>query len=761
LAITAWSTVATLSAQTPENAIKVFAPVYINNSLQKPAPNSYGTNTISLTCPAGAPVQASVSSTPDGTGYLLEDNLLYVNNVTFPTLTPPDGGDQGVNGGVNVCRAGDTSSPGNATATNCFQQAYESEANSLIGQNPDTISDPANFLSTYGVPPIDVSSYIQAGQVQNLKFDLIDFGGLLGTSTLYLVTNCSQNGVTSGGTITGNPIPSTNPPPDLLTQTFPFDSTTDQLVKFTSDFSKANTAGTLSIVNNSLPSVLDTLVTPAQYSTLVAGTSLAPSLCIPLSGELDSNGNPECKLFTITCTNDNSNTSLGTNCPQSTARNLLLSSKFDADATFVQGLQPGTGYGLLMGSDSWTGSPCAFMPNTPDANLLCPQNLSTEFLGDFGTGGTGKSLNSSFIVVRDVPLPVTNVTVTPMSSYGWTNSSTPSVQFVSNIATYSGPNPLNGFIAAPITSLTYGVVDPVPDTTLPVSGDTTLTNSTPCPSTPTTGATSFTSNAVLGPLTDGTHSLHYFATDCAATEELLYTVQPGNQGNWASFKVQPINVDTQSPSAAFNGSVAPINNVVLNSSPVNLGFQCGDSGSGLAVCGVNPSQTLGSTGIPSFTGSVTVPTNTLGSSSYTVYARDLAGNAANTSTVTYNVQYAGSGFCFIEPGHQILLPIYPNGTAVFKQGWNVLARFRVCDAKGNSISTSGTVKNVSVQRVAGAGALNTLNTDPFSDSGFHWDPILREWEWNISTKGLVSGSTYKYTVTLKDNSLITFQFGVH
>jgi hypothetical protein len=144
-----------------------------------------------------------------------------------------------------------------------------------------------------------------------------------------------------------------------------------------------------------------------------------------------------------------------------------------------------------------------------------------------------------------------------------------------------------------------------------------------------------------------------------------------------------------------------------------------------------------------------------------VYAKDLAGNVANTSSVTYNVQYASTGFCFIEPGHQILLPIYPNGSAVFKKGWNIPARFRVCDGSGKPISAAGTVKSVTVQSSPGAGAVNTLNSlDPFSDSGFHWDPITVEWEWNISTKNMTSGYIYRYTVTLADNSIMTFQFGV-
>ena len=41
---------------------------------------------------------------------------------------------------------------------------------------------------------------------------------------------------------------------------------------------------------------------------------------------------------------------------------------------------------------------------------------------------------------------------------------------------------------------------------------------------------------------------------------------------------------------------------------------------------------------------------------------------------------------------------------------------------------------------------------------FTWDPILKEWEFAIATKGLVKGTTYVYTIGLNDGSTITFQY---
>ena len=315
-----------VSSQAQSNAIKVFAPVNVNNSLHQGA-SSYGTNTISITCPSE--VSATLSSTADGSSNLLEDNLLYLNNLSYAGLTQSDGGDHQINGGVNVCRGGDTNSPGNSTATNCFQQSYEGAANGKIGVNPDTL------VSTYGVAPIDVSGYLSPGNSQKLQFDLIDYGGLLGTSTIYLVTNCTQNGVVSGGTLTGNPITTTDP--NSLNQNLPFDSSNGQRVQFIADFTSANQSETLTVPPGTIPFVKDNFITQADYHTMVAGTSLATSDCIPLVGELDGNGQPACKFFTITCVNDSNNVASGNNCPQSTARNSIFRSKYDSVPGSVKG----------------------------------------------------------------------------------------------------------------------------------------------------------------------------------------------------------------------------------------------------------------------------------------------------------------------------------------------------------------------------------------------------------------------------------------
>jgi hypothetical protein len=332
---------------------------------------------------------------------------------------------------------------------------------------------------------------------------------------------------------------------------------------------------------------------------------------------------------------------------------------------------------------------------------------------------------------------------------------------VSTPATYTGPNPLNGFTPAPIASVTYGVVDPVPDTTLPVAGDLTSTNTIPCPSTPpSTPPLPFTSTVPVGPLGDGHHTLHYFSTDCAGTEELVYTVQPANLGNWATFKTVSLNVDTQPPTAAFNPQ-PPANNVLLLNGPAaTVNFKCTDSPSGLAVCGTNSGQALGTTGAGTYSGSVTIPTNVPSSKSVAIFAKDLAGNAANTSTVNYTVQYS-TGTCLGDPGHQILPPINADGSSVFKKSQSVPAKFRVCDANGVSIGTAGTIKNVSVQAFAGARQVEAEDTgDDNDDVTFRWDPTAKQWIYNIRTKELSANFRYVYTVTLNDNSTIVFQFSL-
>jgi hypothetical protein len=135
---------------------------------------------------------------------------------------------------------------------------------------------------------------------------------------------------------------------------------------------------------------------------------------------------------------------------------------------------------------------------------------------------------------------------------------------------------------------------------------------------------------------------------------------------------------------------------------------------------------------------------------------------------TLTVQYAAAGLCYGDYGHQILAPIAANGTSTLKQGSTIPAKFRVCDALGNSISAvsatgvpvvaqfnligiiSGTVTQTVDQTVA--------STTP--DTAFRWDATGQQWIFNISTKGLPVASTYVYQIVLNDGSKIQFQYGL-
>ncbi len=82
--------------------------------------------------------------------------------------------------------------------------------------------------------------------------------------------------------------------------------------------------------------------------------------------------------------------------------------------------------------------------------------------------------------------------------------------------------------------------------------------------------------------------------------------------------------------------------------------------------------------------------------SYAIVPSAAVGTGLGNYAITYIdgtmfVQYATGGTCYGGPGHTILQPINADGTSVFKQKSTVPAKFRVCDAYGNSIGTPGVV----------------------------------------------------------------------
>ena len=89
----------------------------------------------------------------------------------------------------------------------------------LNGQDPD------NFVSTGGVPPHRHQQHALSRARVQANIGLVDTGGFLASSTLYLVTNCTNAGVDrSRQLITGNPISNSNPTAQQLTQNYSFNS---------------------------------------------------------------------------------------------------------------------------------------------------------------------------------------------------------------------------------------------------------------------------------------------------------------------------------------------------------------------------------------------------------------------------------------------------------------------------------------------------------------------------------------------------------
>jgi hypothetical protein len=354
------------------------------------------------------------------------------------------------------------------------------------------------------------------------------------------------------------------------------------------------------------------------------------------------------------------------------------------------------GFGLLMAADGWAsynattnpeglkGGPCTFSTASNLENVPCPQNLLVSFSGPGSFGGVGLTTNpnSTFISVYGVPEDLTTVYVQGEWPDNWVNSWTPQLYLYSQSPNFSKgalvQSPTTGklvplpnyasYIPTPIQSITYGITQltssspvtiPLPAGE-PIQGDVPVINplvSTGCPlPTPTSPNTvpNFSAPAQNLVFTaDGQYQLHYYAQDCAGTQELLFTQAPGT-GSWmTNFYTYQINVDTQKPTIALvpNSKVSPSLQLTqggsyTKGSKVIATLTCTDpntvvnhlnTGSGVVLCGTSiygPQSTYGTT--------VTVPMNTSTNAkgtqtlSTTFYAIDGAGNTTSLP-VTYSV----------------------------------------------------------------------------------------------------------------------------
>jgi uncharacterized repeat protein (TIGR01451 family) len=621
---------ATASAVSGQNAIQLFSPANVRVSTQG---TGYGTkaktfNSTIVNLKCASPIHAVLSSSPDGYGNVLVDNFISLS----------------VNGAsaVDICKHGTTENGGQQQ--NCFNTTYESQAHNggLNGQDPDGLA------GSGGVPPIDISNHLWPGAMQ-AQIGTVDTGSYLTSTTLYLVTNCTNEGISGPGNITGNPIPSSNPTGQQLTQNYGFNSSDSQQIQFSYDLSQAQDAGTLSIPDGSTPSTANTPIDPATFTTqYLHGTSFATANCLLHDGELIS-GSPACNLYTLTCQVGTNPTQKGALCPASQERNEFFQEVFDGpsftlpDVAGTNGLTFHQGVGFLEAVDGWGGGSCVFDPASSIHNQLCPQNVLTNFSGPgaYRSGGPGQSPNSGFITVAPVPEDLTAVSVSPQLQPGnWINKQTAVVTFASTPPAIASNN---SFVAAPIQSLTYGIsgTSNVPQPGSPIAGDKTVLNAAcPTPGSTPPQPTVFTpAPQTISVSQDGTYLLHYFAQDCAGTEELQFTQAAGS---WStSFYTFPINVDTKAPIVASGPTLSPapsnnggVANSYLVGQQVTANYSCTDELSGVVKCGTStfaPGSTLN-------TGNLSSPVDTskAGAQTFTVTAVDAAGNQTSAS-VNYQV----------------------------------------------------------------------------------------------------------------------------
>jgi len=350
------------------------------------------------------------------------------------------------------------------------------------------------------------------------------------------------------------------------------------------------------VMQGTVSSILD-----SDFANLVMNTPFQGSTC---QHQDTGNGTYACVVTTDLCTTPTNSVPAGLNCPASTNGGFIgVSNTYNLDPSQKPLIGPNAAPGYFMGKDDALG--CGQSADNTCKGLV---SVFTSISGDIITNnGHTNNFNSIFIPIFGGVQPHTTVTTTPPLIGGWANSA---VNVAFNSAENIGSNQNPPSPLPTITSISYA-------------------SSGANPPAPSSGTINGATGSITIPATNqGSTTITYSALDSASVIETLTM----NNGSMISSSTPglTVNIDTIPP-AIVGPTLSP-------SSPtkgehVTATFSCSDSGSGVVSCG--SAQFAGGTGN---TGTLTSTflASKVGSGTFTVNAKDLAGNASQSS-INYSV----------------------------------------------------------------------------------------------------------------------------
>jgi Legume lectin domain len=638
---------------------------------------------------------------------------------------------------IQSCGADANSSNHNG---NCFQARTTTQLHSIIGDgNPHTVvikySPPNCVAGANCKNPNNLQVYLDSTLVLTKTFDLGSLG--LDDNQDAFVGFVGRTGALDANQdILNWSFSTTAPPSQTITQGSPtvtatFNNAENNLVQEVVDFSGAFGNGSITIIDGTQMNVANQAIVPSTWQpTWVPGTPFATSSCWPHNGE----GN-NCKLYIDLCTNSNSGTQLGANCPTSNPPSIIVTDNFSGPKIDPNTLGPNTGFGLLEAPDNWQGGPCVFTVPSSAAGEPCPQNVLTSLTGDPAPAGTVPHFNSTFVAIYGVAQPGTTIALNPAANgNGWINNSgvaNPSVSATFTTSTQPPPSPNpNNYVQPDVAQLMYSFSNTnppsvlIPSTVLPA----------PVPPSAVTSYTFPVQN--LGSLQDGRYVLSYQGQDDHGTRELLFSLVNNNYST--AGKTLAVNIDTTKPTE----SVSLASSVYLNS-PLSANYTCSDTLSGVATCrGQNYSPAV------TTTPNVNVPlsTSSVGQQAFSVTATDAAGNAS-TTTVNYNITYQFFGFV-----PEVFFP----GINKVKAGIVIPAGFLLTDGNLKPITN---LRSISVSGFASTNC-SGANPTPVAITGSLLNFGYGIYDYNWKTSPSFAGQCITFQANMGDGVIhaLNFQF---